>query len=478
MGYMSISYYLMLILTVVLYYIFPKRIRWIVLLVSSGYFYYSITENKVQLIVFGISILISYSAGIIVFSNKSRTALVIGIIGSIFPLIVSKCGELFMAFILHKSALAWIFPVGMSFYSLQIVSYLIDIYHDRVKPQKNIFKYGLFVSFFPLIIQGPVSRYGMLKDQLYEGHTYNSQKIMRGIQLIIWGFFLKFLIAEKSAVVVNFVFNNYIYYSGFFVVFAAMLYSVQLYTDFLSCTTISQGVAELFGIKLVNNFNHPYFSVSIKNFWKRWHISFSTWLRDYVYIPLGGSKKGTIRKYINIIITFFISGLWHGGYWKYIFWGLMHAGYQIFDELSAKTQNYICEKISLSQNLKTKKFIETVLTFFLVTFSWIMFRAESFKVGLKMMASMINTFNPWILFDDSLFQLGLNQKEFQILFGAILVLISISVLQEKGFVIRDWFNRQCTMIRWIIYIIAIWIIWVFGTYGYGFDASDFIYGGF
>lgn len=277
---------------------------------------------------------------------------------------------------------------------------------------------------------------------------------------------------------VNTVFDHYPTYTGFYVLTAAVLYSIQLYTDFLSCVTISQGVAGLFGIELTNNFNHPYFSTSIKEFWRRWHISLSEWLRDYVYIPLGGSRKGKIHKYKNLLITFAVSGIWHGGRWKFLFWGLMHAGYQIVGDLFYKPKNDILEKISLPAGSKLRKMLEMIVTSFLVTIVWIIFRAHSLKKGIKMIFSIFSVFNPWIFFDNSIFRLGLTQKEFEVLFLAIMILIGVSGLQEKGIKLRDWFNGQNTAVRWTIYLCGIWSIWIFGTYGYGFHASDFIYGGF
>lgn len=486
MSYAAIPYYIMIILTAILYYILPKKIRWIALLISSGYFYDSVSDNRVQLMIFGISILAGYTCGIFIKKGHdrqygdiaSKCILTTGIVVSVLPLVVSKCGDLLLVSVLHKSSAGWILPVGLSFYSMQTVAYLTDIYHGKIEPQKNILKYTLFITFFPLIIQGPISRYDQLGEQLFEGHSYDDRQIMRGIQLILWGWGLKYLIADKAAIFVNAVFDNYQIYSGLFILIAGILYSIQLYTDFLSCVTISQGVSELFGIKLTDNFRHPYFSVSIKDFWRRWHMSLSAWLRDYVYIPLGGNRRGKIRKYMNLIITFAVSGLWHGGRWKYIFWGLLHAFYQIAGEILEKPVNFILEKASLPKGSKMRKFVEMVFTSFLVMNAWIIFRAESLKAGVKMIRSMFSMFNPWILFDNSLFRLGLSQKEFEVLFLAVLLLTAVSALQEKGIKIREWFNKQNMLIRWTIYLCSIWIIWIFGTYGFGFNSADFIYGGF
>ncbi len=411
-------------------------------------------------------------------SALMKFVLALGIIFSAAPLIVTKFGDLIESSSAGGKEISWIIPIGLSFYSMQIISYLVDVYRGDCSAQKNPLKYTLYVSFFPIIIQGPISRYSQLSETLYKGTAYDFEKIMRGVQLIIWGVFLKYMIAEKSAIVVDYIFENSKVYSGCYILLAGILYSIQLYTDFLSCVTISRGVAGLFGIELVNNFNHPYFSTSIKEFWRRWHISLSEWLRDYIYIPLGGNRKGKVRKYFNLICTFAVSGLWHGSRWKYIVWGLMHAVYQIIGDAIHKPKDAILEKISLSKDSKARKIIDMIITSFLVMVAWIIFRADTLAEGFMMIGAMFSNFNPWIFFDNSIFDFGLSQKDFEILAVSVLILIAVSAVQENGIKIRDWFNRQSLIIRWIIYLCAIWSVWIFGTYGIGFDAADFIYGGF
>lgn len=487
MGYISLAYYIFIIVLLALYYTLPKKYRWLILLAGSTYFYYEAMASKMQFIILVASIATSYMFGLLIYkqytkkprisTNTRLITLWIGIIISVLPLIASKAGDFVCGSVLHRPLINWILPVGLSFYSMQIIAYLADIYHGSILPQKSFFKYALFISFFPLVIQGPISRYSQLNNQLIEGNDYDIQNIMKGIQLIIWGFFLKLMIADKAAVIVNAVFDNDQPYTGFYILIAAVLYSIQLYADFMSCVTISQGVAQMFGIIIIDNFNHPYFSSSVKEFWRRWHMSLSGWLRDYIYIPLGGNRKGKISKYCNLIITFAVSGLWHGGRWKFLFWGLLHAVYQIAGELTYGLRDRCFQKFKLSQGFTGRKAIETVFTFFFIMIAWIIFRAESLKTGIKMIISMFS-YNPWIFFDNSLFRLGLSQKEWKVLFVAIIVLFTVSFLQEKGIKIREWFANQNLLARWAIYLCAIWSIWIFGTYGFGFNAQDFIYGGF
>ena len=299
MSYTSLIYYVMVIVLLIIYYAVPKRFRWLVLLSGSIYFYTQVIQRKGQIALFLLSIIISYLAGLILQKMRStanaaakRAVLFAGIFLSALPLILVRTGDFISGSVLHTARVSWIIPVGLSFYTLQLAAYLADIYKGKINAQTNPLKYGLFAAFFPQIIQGPIPRYKQLQKSLFNGNSFDPDNIMRGIQLVIWGFFLKYMIADKAAVIVNSVFDNHHAYAGVYVWVAAILYSIQLYADFLSCTTLSQGVAEMFGIHLVNNFSHPYFSASVKEFWRRWHMSLSFWLRDYVYIPLGGNKKG------------------------------------------------------------------------------------------------------------------------------------------------------------------------------------------
>ena len=484
MSYTSLGYYALIIFLVALYYIFPKKIRWVVLLLGSLYFYSQLFTDFKEIVLFALSIVVSYSVALLLDRLKDdgqrrlkRAVLWAGIILSSLPLIIEKIGDLFFVSVMHRGEVSWIIPVGLSFYTLQLIAYMVDVYRGDAAPQRNFLKFTLFASFFPQIIQGPIPRYDKLEKELFDGNEYDFSNIISGLQLLLWGFFLKLMIADRAAVVVDTVFDNYKAYKGGYVLVAAILYSLQLYTDFLSCTTLSQGVSELFGIHLGDNFMRPYFSTSVKDFWRRWHISLSSWLKDYVYIPLGGNRKGNLRKEINILITFAVSGIWHGGSLKFLFWGLLHGIYQVIGDI----KNSFFEKIKFKAPASSpwvRKHISRLITFFLVMMAWIIFRAESLKASLWMIRSMFVDFNPWIFFDDSLLRLGLSWKEWLVLIPALVVLLIVSTYQEKGVKIRAFISGQNLVIRWIVYLLVIWCIWIFGSYGYGFDANSFIYGGF
>ncbi len=481
MSYTAVKYFALVAIAFLLYYIIPKKVRWSVLLLASFVFLLSVSDGYGMILVFAFSILVSYLAGIGISKKEGLASvafLIFGITASVTPLIVTRIIGFLSSENIFVSIGGWITPIGLSFYSLQIISYLVDIYRGRFEPQKNPFKYALYVSFFPILIQGPISRYDQLGEQLYAGHAYKTENLMRGIQSILWGLFLKLMIADKAAVYVDAIFGGDRYFTGFYILVAAILYSIQLYTDFQSCVTISQGVGELFGIHITDNFRRPYFSSSVREFWRRWHISLSEWLRDYIYIPMGGNRKGKIRKYFNLFVTFTVSGIWHGASLKFLLWGWLHAGYQIIGDIIRKPKDFLLTKLSLPTGSGVRRFLETVVTFFLVMIAWIFFRADSFSEGLTMIGSMFSSFNPWILFNGSLYQFGLSQQEFIVLGLSILLLILVGHFQEKGVLIKDVFNRQNLVIRWSAYLLIIWTIWIFGTYGFGFDSSDFIYGGF
>ena len=483
MVYISLNFYVFVAGMVLLYYAFPKKFRWIALLAGSLGFYYRISGKGWWM--FAAALLAGYGMGIVLErvgqesdgkEEKARSKKTLGrwilaicVIGITIPLAVTK--------IRGRWTFPWIVPVGLSFYTLQLISYLVDVYYGKIRAQRNFGKFALFVLFFPQIVQGPIHRYGQLGKQLYEGHEFEAEGFCRGLQLIVWGFFLKLMIADKAAVVVNEVFLYWEAYKGCYVLVAGALYSIQLYTDFLSCVSLARGTAELFGIHLTENFKRPYLAGSVKEFWGRWHISLSTWLRDYIYIPLGGNRKGKLRKYANIFVVFTVSGLWHGTGYKYLFWGWMHALYQIGGELTEGLQNRIYDFLFIQEGSKIRIWLRRMGTWFLVMLAWIIFRAEGLRKGLAMVCGMFTTYNPWIFFDDSLLRLGLSWKEWGILLVSAAVLWKIDGMEERVDV-RTEILRQPLIFRWGLYLLAVAGIMIFGSYGFGFNAADFIYGGF
>ena len=480
MSYTGLNYYLLTAVTLALYAALPMRRRWMALLFGSLVFYVLAVREPLRLALFFLSILLSWGFGLLLGKYRERKAasrlLPLSLLLCAAPLLLPKA-EALLPELWRLEGFRWILPMGLAFYTLQMLSYLCDIASGKITAERNLARYALFVSFFPQILQGPIPRWSELSPQLFEGHEITGKNLLEGLQLVLWGFFLKWMIADKAAIVVNQVFDSFPSYQGVYVFLAGILYSLQLYTDFLACVTLSQGVAQLFGISLTDNFRQPYFSRSIREFWQRWHISLSRWLKDYVYIPLGGNRKGTLRKYVNLLLTFLVSGLWHGGGVKFLVWGLMHAVYQIAASLIQRPRNRLYLALQMPEDSLPRRLLSTLGTCFWVMLAWIVFRADSLAQGLGMLRSLATVWNPWVWFDGSLLELGLPGKEWNVLLLSLAILFAVSVLQRK-LRLRDWINRQHLLIRWSIYLLAILAIYFMGTYGEGFRTQDFIYGAF
>lgn len=494
MDFISLGFGLFLLIGVCIYYIIPKNRQWIWLLVL-GMFFYACASVKLCFFIC-MSILTSYAYGIFAgwlkkkdFSKKrqkllNRGALFFVLGGNfvvMFFLKTAASGTGFAAkFSLDR--FAFLVPIGISFYTLQIAAYCIDVYKARVEPQRNLFKYALFVSFFPQILQGPIPRYKQLAPQLYAGHGFSYRNITFGLQLILWGFFQKLVIADRANIVVNRIFGEYGQFYGFVILIGGILYSIQLYADFSGCVCIAMGSAQLFGIQLENNFDHPYFADSITDFWHRWHLSLSLWLKDYVYIPLGGNRRGKARKYVNLLITFLVSGIWHGIGLHYVLWGLMHGLYQIIGSLLVPVRDFFVKLFKIDRGSFSHRLFKQMVTFCLVMSAWIVFRADSVSQAAGMFHNLFSSFNPWVFVNGDLYLLGISGMEFRLLVFGIFVMWCVSMLQvhfkKEAKSLREVLFGQHLIFRWIIIFAAVFAVLVFGIYGPGYDAAQFIYGGF
>ena len=301
--------------------------------------------------------------------------------------------------VLNSIASKLYLPLGISFYTLQGIAYIVDIYKNKYKIEKNFIHFLLYMTFFPIFLQGPISRYEQLERQLITHHKFDYKQFCFGLQLALWGLFKKLVISNRLNMISNEIFDKNTEYTGIIMLLSGMCYALELYTDFSGAVDISRGIAQSMNINLIQNFNFPNSATSIKDFWSRWHISLSTWLRDYIYIPLCGNRKGTFRKYINITITFFVSGLWHGVGFKFIIWGLLHAFYQILADLIVDTLNKIKEVFKyrkilslISDNNNLEIFISKFITFILLSVAWIFFRASDWKTAYTMVKKLTKNF--------------------------------------------------------------------------------------
>ncbi|NLD20588.1 MAG: MBOAT family protein [Clostridiales bacterium] len=385
-------------------------------------------------------------------------------------------------------------PLGISFYTFQTAAYIIDLYRGKIEADGNILKFALFVSFFPQIIQGPISRYDQLANQLYEGHRFSYTNFTYGMQLILWGFFKKLVIADRVAILVTEVFDNYTDYSGSIIFVTLLFYSIQIYADFSGGIDIARGVAQMMGIDMTHNFMRPYFSDSISEFWRRWHMSLSFWCRDYIFFPISLSKTfGKVGKSLRKVLgnrigklfpvlvaqmaTFITIGLWHGAELKYIAYGLYNGGIIILGLLLEPQLKATVNKLHINVESKGWKLFQILRTFLLIVIGRVFPKAASFSAAITMFLSIFKG-NGGRAFGDVFFELGLGWCDFFIIFGCCIIWFTISYKQEKGVKIRKALEEKPLLYRWGILFAGLVIVLIFGIYGPGYDAAAFIYRGF
>lgn len=410
--------------------------------------------------------------------GKKRLLLGTLVVLLLLPLIGFKWGGLLRAVLRPENGvLAVAAPLGISFYTLSLIGYCVDIYRGQYEAQKKLSRFCLFAVFFPQTMQGPIARYPFLRETLYNKQRFCYPEFCHGCQLILWGFFQKLVVADRLAVLVNHVFAPERQRLGFYVPLACVAYSFQLYTDFLGCVHIAIGSAQLFGIRLEHNFAQPYFALSIRDFWRRWHITLGNWLRDYVYIPLGGNRRGKFRKRCNLVLTFAVSGLWHGAGLHYLAWGILHGLYQVAEDVLGWNDQKKVPKAGVKYRIFCMG--RMALTFALVTFGWALFRAESVAHFWHMMGNMVSAFNPQVLTDGAAFELsGITRTDILPAVAGLLAVFAVDVLHERNIPVRRTIDRLCLPLRWCVYVGGVVLVVLFGVYGPGYTAAQFIYGKF
>ncbi|MBR3680492.1 MAG: MBOAT family protein [Clostridia bacterium] len=372
-----------------LYFVLPKKLKWPMLLIAS-YYFYAFYQAELLFLIVGTTF-VSWISSIIIERTEKRgvkrlmltltLVVCLGVLflykyfnflaGSVVSLVRLFGGQT------PEIVLNLVLPVGISFYTFQTLSYVIDVYRGDIKTERNFFFYALFVSFFPQLVAGPIERPSNLIPQLKESHEWSGENAVKGAKHMLVGFFKKIVVADLISVYVNAVYNDVESATALGVIIATALFAVQIYCDFSGYTDIAIGCARIMGIRLMKNFDHPYTATSIKEFWGRWHISLSTWFRDYLYIPLGGNRCKKYRHLLNLMIVFTVSGLWHGAAWTYVIWGALHGIYQIVGNLTVKRRNSLISKIGLSPAHPAVIRGRRVITFLLVDFAWLFFRANS-----------------------------------------------------------------------------------------------------
>ena len=480
-------------LVVLCFYIIPKKVRPLWLLLASYYFYMGWNPKYAVLIL--TSTVITYVCARVMerFETEQKLArqfvLMAGLFSNLAILVFFKyfyflhdmLAELVSVFgiTMQESRLDIILPVGISFYTFQALGYMIDVYRGDIKAEKNFIHYALFVSFFPQLVAGPIERSGNLLGQLkaisYKP-SWRFEKVTRGLLMMLWGYFMKMVIADRAAILVDEVFGAYYMLEGVALLFGCVLFLVQLYCDFASYSAIAIGVASILGIQLMQNFAAPFFSKSIGEFWRRWHISLSSWLRDYIYIPLGGSHCSRIRYYLNTMITFLISGLWHGASWHFVFWGALQGGMIIIGDILRPIRQRLSQGLHIQETGVVYQGVQVMITFALSVISFVFFRAESIRDGIYYLERMVTRFDIWSLTAGNIYYMGLDEKEMKVLFFAVLILILVDWLYEKKKLYFDvLIKKQCLAVQYLISIALLVLILVFGIYGQGYDATQFIY---
>lgn len=490
----SLDFLIFFPIVTLIYFVIPHKIRYIWLLVCSYYFY--MCWNAAYALLLFVSTFITWLSGLAIGNivkngkddanrQQSKGIVAISFILNLTILAffkyagfaVNSVNQLFQAvgirFVVPKVDV--LLPVGISFYIFQALSYTVDVYRGDVKVEKNLLKYMVFVSFFPQLVAGPIERSSRLLEQFYEKHSFDFERVCRGLMIMLWGFFQKLVVADRLAVLVNQVFLYNSYYSGIEIIVALMFFAVQIYCDFAGYSNIAIGASQVMGFELMENFRQPYLANSVSDFWRRWHISLTSWFRDYLYIPLGGNRKGKLAKYRNIMIVFLTSGLWHGANWTYVVWGGLNGLFQVIADLTKKPRQKLKAFFKIRQESGSWRILSTVITFILVDFTWIFFRADSMADALQIISRIFSQFNPWVLVDGTLYTLGLSQVDFWIGILSIAVLLTVDIVHERGVKIRSWVLQQNLWFRWSIYLGAIFFILIFGFYGPNYDASQFIY---
>ncbi|MCM1121609.1 MAG: MBOAT family protein [Eubacterium sp.] len=511
MGITSFYFLCFFAVILILYYLIPGSMQWGLLLVCS-IAYYLLSGNGMLIVYPLVSVTACY-AGIRMLSavpeqegKRRRNILILTIMVNVGILVVLKyvnfgiytidgIARLFGSSEELVRGVDFLIPLGVSFYTFSLLGYVVDVYYGIAKPQGNYFKLMLYGMYFPVILSGPILKYREHGEQFFVPHAFDYRRVTRGLQRMAWGFFKKLVIAERLGILVDTVYGEYTEYPGAFIWIATACYAFQLYTDFSGCMDIVLGMSESLGILLPENFQTPFFAGSIAEYWRRWHITLGVWMKEYVFYPVlrtkfftnlnkswkarFGKKKG--KQYATFAAMFMLwltVGIWHGGDWKFVIGsGLLHWFYIVMEEVLASPCARLMEKCHINPKGKGIGAVRIVRTFFLVCIGDLFFRAASVQDAFAMLKYAVSVRNPSVLWNGALLGLGLDLVEIGIAAGALMILYVVSLLQTKGSV-RDRIAGRVLPIRWIIWYALLFAVILFGCYGPGYSAGEFIYQGF
>lgn len=463
-------------IVVALYFAIPNRFKWVLLLVASYYFYMCWNYKFIVLIM--LSTVVDYFSGILIYKTQKKRRRKLLLMASLitnlgllfffkyFNFFGESINALFdkVNIFYNVPAYDFLLPVGISFYTFQTLSYTIDIYKKKQEPEYHFGRFALFVSFFPQLVAGPIERSVNLLPQFRKEVDFNYERIKNGALLMGWGFFKKIVIADRLSEYVNVVYNNPTEFEGIQNIIATFFFSFQIYCDFSGYSDIAIGAAAILGYKLMTNFRRPYFAMNIREFWQRWHISLSTWFRDYVYISLGGNRVVKWRWYYNLFITFLISGLWHGAEWTFVIWGAIHGFYLVFAIVTEKLRNNINKTIGISKVPWLYNLTQILVTFVLAYIAWIFFRANNVSEAFYILK------NHFIFGGNQPANLFNNPADFLLSFVFIGVLLVIDFLEER-FELSSSLKLLPRYQKWALLIVFVCVILVFAVW----NETDFLY---
>ena len=487
MSFQSLEFLFLFPIVCLIYYLIPEKARTAWLLLISFLFYLPFGLKPLLILI--LTALITYGSGLLIERSRSltrkRTHLALALtfcLGLLFLFKYLNFAAEILSGILSRAGagpvsfrVQLLLPAGLSFYLFTAAGYLIDVFRGRIPAERSLLRCSLFLSFFPKIIQGPIERGSGFLNDLKEAPSFSYDNIREGFYLMLFGFFQKLVIADRAAILVDTVYASWPEQGSAQLLTATLLFSMQIYCDFAGYTNIARGAARIMGFSLSENFRTPYLAVSVADFWRRWHISLTTWFRDYLYIPLGGNRKGRLRKYLNILIVFAFSGLWHGAAWHYVAWGLLNGALQVAGDLLMPVRNRICAVFRVDRSAFSHRLLKGICTFLMISLTWVFFRANSVPDALGILAKIVSDRNPWAFFDGSFFAPGLSSKVFHMLVAALLVQIVCDILSHLKAGLLSALLRQGIWLRLLISLALLcWII-VCGVYGEGFDLSSFIY---
>ncbi len=465
----SVSYLLFFPVVVLLYFVLPRKVRNVWLLVASYYFYMS-WNVKYALILAGVT-LITYVSGLLIayFQGQGREAAAKGTLAAAFAINIG------ILITLKYNLVHILLPIGVSFYMFQALSYTMDVYRGDVKATKNLLRYALFVAFFPPLVSGPINRSKHLLAQFEKTYDFDVDRVRSGLLTMLWGLFMKIVIADNLSGIVTRIYGDYLSYSGVEILLATALFAVQIYCDFAGYSNLAIGSARVLGFRLADNFEAPYLATSVNEFWKRWHISLTSWFRDYLYIPLGGNRKGKSRRYINVMIVFLVSGMWHGADWTYVIWGGLNGLYlvaeQISEPLRKKAQGFF--KVDITRF--SYRFFASVWTFVLIGFSWMFFQAESLSQVVGMLRQIKANFGLSRLFGNAVGNWGLDAGTLIAVMIALVILVFVDICTYRKMNLNELVLSQGAPLRYVVYGGLLLMIMVFGVYGYEYAQNAFIY---